>query len=79
VPGVALPHDGKCRRLQIGPASQTHVVPKRRAPVVLSRSRRPPISLGIEMLEAVDRASEGRFFSLKVLFPVFYPHARTHR
>jgi hypothetical protein len=46
---------------------------------LFSRSGRPPISLEIEMLEAVAEAPEGRFFSLKVLFPVFYPHARTHR
>jgi len=45
---------------------------------LFSRSGRPPISLEIEMLEAVAKAPEGRFFSLKVLFPVFYPHARKH-
>ena len=46
---------------------------------LFSRSGRPPISLEIEMLEAVAKAPEGRFFSLKVLFPVFHPHTRTHR
>ena len=46
---------------------------------LFSRSGRPSISLEIELLEAVAEASESRFFSLKVLFPVFYPHARTHR
>ena len=46
---------------------------------LFSRSGRPPISLEIEMLEAVADAPDGLFFSLKVLFPVFYPHARTHR
>jgi hypothetical protein len=46
---------------------------------LFSPSGRPPISLEVEMLEAVAEAPEGRFFSLKVLFPVFYPHARTHR
>ena len=46
---------------------------------LFSRSGRPPITLEIELLEAVAEAPEGLLFSLKVLFPVFYPHARTHR
>jgi len=42
-----------------------------------SQDGHPSVSK-IEMLKAVAGAPEGRFFSLKVLFPVFYPHARTH-
>ena len=56
--------------------TEIHLVPN--DPIRLfSRSGRPPISLEIEMLEAVPEAPEGLLFSLKVLFPVFYPHART--
>jgi hypothetical protein len=47
--------------------------------VALPHGRFTTISLEIEMLEAVAEAPEGLFFSLKALFPVFYPHARTHR
>jgi hypothetical protein len=46
---------------------------------LFSRSGRPSIGLTIELVEAVAEAPEGLFFSLKVLFPVFYPHTRTHR
>ena len=46
---------------------------------LFSRSGRPPIGLEIEMLEAVAEGPEGLLFSLKGLFLVFYPHARTHR